>query len=126
MWMFTPIGFFTAVCARKGNGEPWQEIDPDRIAIRTRTRQQLENLIARFHDDLGGVPIWDDAHADYPYRIFVAKEVWLRIATALADDVSYDRFKPAIIEFPGKEEYHDRLLDVWAVMLHSQHQEGRN
>ena len=65
MWLFTRYGFITAVAARHGNGEPWQPLDPDRIAIRTRTRQQLENLIARFPDDLGDSPIWDDAQADY-------------------------------------------------------------
>jgi hypothetical protein len=126
MWVFTRLGYISAVAARKGNGEPWQEIDPDRIAIRTRTRQQLKNLIARFPDDLSGVPIWDDSQADYRYRLFVAKAVWVKIAAELAAEVSYDRFKPAILEFPGKGEYHDRLLDVWNVMLHSQHQEGRN
>jgi hypothetical protein len=125
MWLFTRYGFITAVSARKGNGEPWQPLDPDRIAIRTRTRQQLENLIARFPNNLGGVPVWDDSHADYRYRIFVAKPVWVKIAAELAAEIEYDRFKPAIIEFPGKVEYHDRLLDVWTVMLHSQHQEGR-
>jgi len=125
MWMFTKLGFITAVAARKGNGEPWQPVDPDRIAIRTRTRQQLENLIARFPDDLGGVPIWDDPLADYRYRIFVPKPTWVRIAAELADEIDYDRFKPAITNFPGSKEYHDRLLDVWAVMMRSQHKEAQ-
>jgi len=123
MWLFTRYGFITAVSARKGHGEPWQPIDPARIAIRTRTRQQLENLIARFPDDLGGVPIWEDAHADYRYRIFVDKSVWVRIAAELAGEIDYDRFKPAVIDFPGRDEYHERLLDVWAVMMRSQQQE---
>ena len=126
MWMFTTLGFISAVAARKGDGEPWQPIEPDRIAIRTRTRQQLDNLIARFPDDLGGVPIWDDPHADYRYRIFVAKAVWVRIAAELASEIDYDRFKPAVIEFPGRHEYHDKLLEVWAVMLRSQQEESQS
>ena len=85
----------------------------------------MQNLLDRFRHDLGDVPIWDDPHADYRYRIFVEKAVWVRIATALAEDVSYDRFKPAIDKFPGSREYHDRLLDVWAVMMRSQQQEGQ-
>lgn len=124
MWLFTRYGLITAVAARKGNGEPWQPIDPDRIAIRCRTRQQMQNLIARFPDELGGVPIWDDPLADYRYRIFVTKPVWVKIAAELAAEIDYDRFKPAVIEFPGRDEYHNRLLEVWAVMMRSQQEEG--
>jgi len=34
MWIFTKYGFFSAVCARKGNGKHGQAVDPNRIMVR--------------------------------------------------------------------------------------------
>jgi hypothetical protein len=124
MLLFTKYGFLSAVCARKGTGAPWEPVAPERIAIRFRTRQQLENVQRRFPDLLGGVPVWDDPHADYRYRLFVPKDVWVKLATALAQEIDYDRAKPAVIDFPGRDEYQHKLLEVWRVMLDSQENEG--
>jgi len=38
MWLFTKHGFFSAVCARQGNGEHGQPVDPGRIMVRARGR----------------------------------------------------------------------------------------
>ena len=34
MWIFTKHGFFSAVCARQGNGKHGQPIDLERIMVR--------------------------------------------------------------------------------------------
>ena len=34
MWIFTKHGFFSAVCARQGDGKHGQPVDPDRIMVR--------------------------------------------------------------------------------------------
>jgi hypothetical protein len=119
MWLFTKYGFITAVCARQGNGEHGQPVDPDRIAVRFRTRPQLENFQKRF-PALAAQEVWEDPSADYRYRIFVEKPTWVRIATELAEEVDYDKFKPSVIDFEGKEEYKDKLLQVWGLMYQSQ------
>jgi len=39
MWIFTKYGFYSAVCARQGDGSHGQPVDPDRIMVRARVRQ---------------------------------------------------------------------------------------
>ena len=42
MWIFTKHGFFSAVCARQGDGRHGQPVDPDRMMVRARNRGHLE------------------------------------------------------------------------------------
>ena len=44
MWIFTKYGFYSAVCARQGDGRHGQPVDPNRIMVRCRVRQHLETL----------------------------------------------------------------------------------
>ena len=39
MWLFTKHGFFSAVCARQGNGKHGQHVDPRRIMVRARVQE---------------------------------------------------------------------------------------
>jgi hypothetical protein len=73
MWLFTKHGFFSAVCARQGNGKYGQPVDPRRITVRTRVCGHLEALQARFPDLLRGCEILDSGGTDYSYRQSVAK-----------------------------------------------------
>jgi hypothetical protein len=57
MWIFTRYGFFSAVCAREGDGAHGRPIDPDRIMVRARLRDHLERLIAAFPELVGGATI---------------------------------------------------------------------
>ena len=50
MWLFTKHGFYSAVCARQGDGSHGQPVDPDRIMVRARVRDHLEALKERFSD----------------------------------------------------------------------------
>jgi hypothetical protein len=50
MWLFTKYGFYSAVCARQGDGSHGQPVDPNRIMVRARMRQHLEALKERFND----------------------------------------------------------------------------
>lgn len=124
MLLFTKYGLISAVCARQGNGEHGQPVDPERIALRFRRRQHLENLQRRFPNVLGSLPVWESATADYRYRLFVPKHVWVKLATELAAEVDYTDFKQSVPEFPGKDEYEQRLLEIWNVMVQSQADEG--
>lgn len=116
MWVFTKYGFFSAVCARQGEGEPGQPVDPDRVMVRARVREHLEALRARFPEDLGACEVREFADADYPCRLFVQKAVWARVVAELAAELDYGNFKSKVGHSLGAE-YANALHKVWSVML---------
>ena len=118
MWVFTTYGFFSAVCARKGNGKYGQPVDPDRIMIRARLRSHLDALLKRFPELLGGIEIQTFTGTDYAFRIFVAKPAWAAVLAALAEETDYDNFKAEVALHQGKDgkAYEKSLHDVWDVM----------
>lgn len=124
MWIFTTHGFFSAVCARQGAGEHGQPVDPGRMMIRARVRSHLEALKGRFPDLLGSCEIHDDAGTDYAFRVFVAKSVWSKVLSGLAEDTDYDNFKSAVARQQGRSgaAYERSLHDVWSVMYELQRQ----
>ena len=65
MWIFTRHGFFSAVCARQGDGGYDQPVDPNRIMVRARAH--LEALGERFLDLLGDCEILENAGTDYAF-----------------------------------------------------------
>lgn len=119
MWLFTRLGFFSAVCARKDNGKS-REIDPESIMVRARVKDHLLALKARFPKLLRG-KIQTDTGTDYKYRIIVPKPIWNEVVATLSDDVDYGNFKGAVRD----NEYHDALMRVWHVMNRMQLDEGK-
>jgi hypothetical protein len=65
MWILTKHGFFSAVCARQGNGTHGQPVDLDRIMVRVRLRGHLERGATRHR---GGVTTFQGATAPQPPR----------------------------------------------------------
>ena len=122
MWIFTKYGFFSAVCARQGDGKRDQPIDPHRIMVRARVRQHLEALMKRFPDLLGPSEIREFPQADYAFRTFVDKRVWSAVLSSLAEDTDYDNFKSEVARHQGRAgaAYERSLHDVWSVMLRLQ------
>lgn len=118
MWMFTQHGFFSAVCARQGDGKKNQPVDFRRMMVRARVRQHLVNLVERFPLELRNCEILKSAGTDYAYRLFVSKESWTAIAAQLAEETDYDNFKSAVGRRQGSagKEYLDALHEVWEVM----------
>src|SRR6185295_9914327 len=53
MWLFTKHGFYSAVCARTGDGRHGQPPDVTRIMVRARVKEHLNGLKDRFPDLLG-------------------------------------------------------------------------
>jgi hypothetical protein len=126
MWIFTRYGFFSAVCARRGNGGHGQPVDPGRIMVRARVRGHLESLKERFPALLGRCDIKADAETDYAYRIFVDKPAWVKTLAELADETGYDNFKAEVARYQGPEgdAYEHSLHKVWSVMYRlQQHQQ---
>ena len=116
MWLFTKHGFYSVVCARKGNGGYGQPIDESRLMVRARLRQHLETLKTRFPVLLGDAAIQVFPGSDYAFRIFVPKTAWATIAAELAAEISYDNFKSEVARGSAGDDYEAALHDVWSVM----------
>ena len=118
MWIFTKHGFFSAVCARQGDGKHGQPVDPDRIMVRARVRGHLEALKKRFPDLLGECEIQDSVGTDYAYRLFVQKSAWTQVLAGLAEETDYDNFKSEVVRHqgPAGAAYEHSLHEVWSVM----------
>lgn len=118
MWVFTKHGFFSAVCARQGNGKYGQPVDPNRMRIRGRLKSHLESLKRRFPDLLGACEIRESGGTDYAFRFFVPKSVWMQVLSGLAEETDYDNFKSEVARHQGREgaDYEHSLHEVWSVM----------
>jgi hypothetical protein len=119
MWVFTRHGFFSAVCARQGDGRHGRPVDTGRIMVRARVRGHLEALKGRFPDLLGRCDIQESASADYAYRLFVPKPAWVRVLSGLGEETDYDNFKAEVARCQGRAgaAYERSLHEVWSVML---------
>jgi hypothetical protein len=126
MWIFTKHGFFSAVCARVGDGKHGQPVDPDHIMVRARVRSHLKALKERFPDLLGDSEIHEFAGTDYAFRVFVPKPAWVMVLAGLAEETDYDNFKAEVARHQGKAgaAYEQSLHDVWSVMHDLQKSEG--
>lgn len=118
MWIFTRHGFFSAVCARQGNGKYDQPVDPSRIMVRARVRSHLDYLKERFPELLGECDIQDSADTDYAFRIFIQKSLWMQVVAELANETDYDNFKSEVANHqgPAGAAYEHSLHSVWSVM----------
>lgn len=126
MWIFTKHGFFSAVCARKGNGKHGQPVDRDRIMVRSRLRSHLKALKERFPDLIGGCEIKETGGTDYAFRLLVPKPAWVQVLAGLAEETAYDNFKSEVANYQGQAgaAYEHSLHDVWSVMHRLQKTEG--
>lgn len=122
MWLFTKYGFYSAVCARQGDGQNGQPVDPRRIMVRARVRAHLEALQQRLPNLVGGCDIREDIGSDYAYRLFIDKESWSQALVELNAELDYDNFKSEVARFQGStgRRYEHALHDVWDVMYRLQ------
>ena len=121
MWIFTRYGFFSAVCAREGDGQHGNPVDPNRIMVRARVRGHLEALIQAFPDNLASVSIIKTPKTDYRFRIFVPKDTWTMVMTDLVQELDYDNFKSAAGRKLGHHNpYIHTLHEVWSAGLRMQ------
>jgi len=118
MWLFTKYGFYSAVCARQGDGGHGQLVAPDRIMVRARVRNHLEALRKRFAGILGDCEIRELPGSDYAFRIFVDKPAWSQVLVGLNEELDYDNFKAEVANVQGREgaAYEQALHEVWSVM----------
>jgi hypothetical protein len=110
--------FYSAVCARQGDGSHGQHVDLDRMMVRARVRSHLEALKERFSDLLVDCEIKDFSGTDYAFRIFVNKSAWSQVLVGLNEEMDYDNFKSEVARHQGNEgaDYEHALHKVWSVM----------
>lgn len=118
MWIFTKHGFFSAVCARQGNGDHGQPVDLNRIMVRARLHSHLESLKERFPELLDECEIQTTGGTDYAFRFFVQKPNWEQVMSKLAEETDYDNFKSEVARHQGLAgaDYEHSLHAVWSVM----------
>jgi hypothetical protein len=116
MWLFTKYGFFSAVCAREGNGRRSDPVDESTIAVRARSLQHLQSLLSRFASELGSPEIKTYVGTDYQYRVFVSKDNWRLVCGELAEELDYDNFKGEVEKSEGSLKYAELLHKVWGAV----------
>lgn len=118
MWIFTKYGFFSAVCARVGDGRQSQRIDPERVMIRARLKKHLQDLKSRFGQLLGAADVLEFSGTDYAFRIVVEKSVWCQVVSELAAEIDYGNFKSEVARHQGLSgvPYERSLHKIWSIM----------
>lgn len=122
MWVFTPLGFFSATLTNSKYKELPLRQQVGHIMVRARVREDLVRLVAEHQRfGMGDRPeILDLPGHDYPYRIVIPKAEWIALAARLAEMIDYSNFKSAVEEkaldgFAGQAR-HDLYMKVWGVM----------
>ncbi len=100
MWLMTKHGFYSIV--QKG----------DEFHVRSREREDLQNLIKRV--PLLDCKVIDTRDGDYVARIITDQATVALIVLFLADTLDYSNFKGKISETP--DQRHKPYHEVWDVM----------
>lgn len=101
MWVFTAEGFFSAVLSGK---------EPGSVTVRGRSREDIVHLARRL-----GAEVHETPERDYPFRIYVAREVWADHLKEAARAIDYHNFKNAVAKRQGWDRG-DIYAEVWQVM----------
>jgi hypothetical protein len=112
MWLATQHGFYSIVQKPAG-----------RFHVRTRCKQDLENLIA-----LAGIeaPLHHTTDGDYAWRIVVGQAEVGAIMAALATSIDYSNFKGRIHDTPDQEDKLPAYSRLWSQMLSYQETRERS
>ena len=118
MWMFTTIGFFSAVQVKPELHEKL-ELDESRapwVMVRARVREDLVNLgevCVRTGQEVHEILEWEGR--DYPYRVIMPRSQWAVLVGTLAVEIDYPNFKSEVTKVQGRYR-HTLYGRVWGVM----------
>jgi hypothetical protein len=104
-WLFTRMGFYSVV-KTGSNTDEWK--------VRSRSRQDLENLIKAA--DLRGQKVIQTYGADYLYRIIVNSDELSQIFTAIQESVTYTNYKGILQATPGQEKLCTVAHAIWSLV----------
>lgn len=103
MWLFTRHGFYSLTRSTD---------EPDKLQVRARVRQDLENLQAL--TDLTG-PILETPPADYRWRWIVTPAEAETITLRLTQDIHYANFKGTVAKQPDQSAKLTGLHTIWEI-----------
>lgn len=109
MWIFTELGFFSAVIDSK---------DKKTIVVRAREITALQALRTGY--DLDKYEITTSYDSDYAFRIRLPHTVWNEVVKELSAAIDYPNFKSAVAKLQGRNNYERALHEVWQVMADTQ------
>lgn len=116
MWIFSKYGFFSSVCARKGDGSHGNPVNPDLVMVRARLRRHLEDIAEAYPEQLGGCSISESSGTDYRFRMFVDKTSWMHVVASMTNELDYDNFKNEAARLHGHDsDYLRSLHAVWEI-----------
>jgi hypothetical protein len=105
MWMFSEIGFFSAV---------ENYFEKDHVLVRGRFKRDLENLQQMIRDqELLELKLSVTPDHDYHYRLNVPKDVWGRVCQKLAEGITYHNFKNHVHGEPARDHAY---MQCWMAM----------
>lgn len=109
MWMFSEIGFFSAV---------ENYFEQDHVLVRGRFEKDILNLqkLISEEEDLE-LQMLRTPGNDYHYRLNVPKDVWGRICQKLAAGIDYHNFKGHVHGDPVRDEAY---MGCWSSMYKAQ------
>lgn len=113
MWTFTDFGFFSAVRSKE---------DPNKLIVRARAREDLEQLILRYGSflKLTNNDIIVKEGTDYGFRIVVDPQAWGIVLSKSCQEIDYDNFKDAVKNRMGVTRA-NVYSDVWMALLDIQY-----
>lgn len=116
MWVFTEIGFFSAV-ASPDNGAT-------KVAVRARVKQDAERLVALLVELGHAAPdVLQLKGRDYPYRVIIEREMWAHVMDELSTRIDYGNFKSHVSKVDGYERS-SLYSRVWDAMLSAERDLG--
>jgi hypothetical protein len=103
MWLFTNIGFFSAV----------QKPGTDFLTVRARVKQDLDNLRQNYLPQLSATQA--KGGTDYPWRATVSHVDFAAALGKIAMDIDYSNFKNEVSARQGKARA-SRYGKVWQAL----------
>jgi hypothetical protein len=106
MWLFSRLGFYSAVAV------PGR---PGTLVVRARVRSDARNLARLLKQETGQTyRVERTPHRDYLYRLTMPVDVWATAVARLAVEVSYPNFKAAVQGDPVRDgAYHECWNAMW-------------
>jgi len=103
MWLFTKIGFFSAV----------RKPGTDHLTVRARVKGDLDALRDQYLPEL--TPTIGNAGTDYPWRATVSHVAFAAALGKIALDIDYSNYKTEVAKRQGSERAH-RYGKVWSAL----------